>query len=92
MLRIPHCLDSRLKDGGKVVSLTHPPHFTPQKHYYFNASETIEYLGTGCTSSGLSSSTQLHLGINTLFYLIPATGFDSCFWTIFRRIHTQVAR
>jgi hypothetical protein len=38
MLRIPHCLDSRLVDGGNVVSLTHPPHFTPQKHYYFNVS------------------------------------------------------
>jgi hypothetical protein len=25
MLRIPHCLDSRLIDGGKVVS---PPHLT----------------------------------------------------------------
>jgi hypothetical protein len=37
MLRIPHCLDNRLIDGRKVVSLTHPPHFTPQKHYYFNA-------------------------------------------------------
>jgi hypothetical protein len=24
MLRIPHCLDNRLTDGGKVVSLTHP--------------------------------------------------------------------
>jgi hypothetical protein len=35
MLRIPHCLDNRLIDGGKVVSPTHPPHFTPQKHYYF---------------------------------------------------------
>jgi hypothetical protein len=34
MLRIPHCLDNRLIDGGKVVSLTHTPHFTPQKHYY----------------------------------------------------------
>jgi hypothetical protein len=28
-------LDNQLIDGGKVVSLTHPPHFTPQKHYYF---------------------------------------------------------
>jgi hypothetical protein len=35
MLRIPHCLDNRLIDGGKVVSPTHPPHFTPQKRYYF---------------------------------------------------------
>jgi hypothetical protein len=35
MLMIPHCLDNRLTDGGKVVNPTHPPHFTPQKHYYF---------------------------------------------------------
>jgi hypothetical protein len=35
ILRIPHCLDNRLIDGGKVVSSTHWPHFTPQKHYYF---------------------------------------------------------
>jgi hypothetical protein len=33
MLRIPHCLDNRLTDGGKVVSPTHLPHTTPQKHY-----------------------------------------------------------
>jgi hypothetical protein len=25
MLRIPHCLDNRLADGGKVISLTHRP-------------------------------------------------------------------
>jgi hypothetical protein len=36
MLRIPHCLDNWLIDGGKVARLTHPPHFTAQKHYYFN--------------------------------------------------------
>jgi hypothetical protein len=40
MLKIPHCLDNRLTSGGKVVSPTHPPHFTPQKHYYFYASGT----------------------------------------------------
>jgi hypothetical protein len=40
MLRIPLCLDNRLIDGGKVVSPTHPPHFTLQKHYYFNVSGT----------------------------------------------------
>jgi hypothetical protein len=33
MLRIQHCLDNRLIDGGKIVSLTHRPHFTRQKHY-----------------------------------------------------------
>jgi hypothetical protein len=41
ILRISHCLDNRLTDGGKVVSPTpYPPHFTPQKHYYFSASGT----------------------------------------------------
>jgi hypothetical protein len=40
MLRIAHCLDNRLIDGGKVVSPTHQPHFTPQKHDYFNVSGT----------------------------------------------------
>jgi hypothetical protein len=33
MLKIPHCQDSRLTDGGKVVSPKHPPHSTPQKHF-----------------------------------------------------------
>jgi hypothetical protein len=33
MLRIPHCLDNRLTDGGEVVNLTHRQWFTPQKHY-----------------------------------------------------------
>jgi hypothetical protein len=40
MLRIPHCLDNRLIDGGKVVSPTNQPRCTPQKHYYFNVSGT----------------------------------------------------
>jgi hypothetical protein len=39
MLRILHCLNSRLTDGGKVVSPTHRPRSTPQKHY-FSASGT----------------------------------------------------
>jgi hypothetical protein len=43
MLRIPHCLDNQLTDGGKVVSPTHPPHVTPQKHYYFHVSGTNFY-------------------------------------------------
>jgi hypothetical protein len=38
MLRTPHCLDSLLTDGGKVVSPTHQPHSTPKKH--FSASGT----------------------------------------------------
>jgi hypothetical protein len=41
MLRIPHCLDNRLTYGGKVVSLTHRPHFTPQKHNYFYVSGNV---------------------------------------------------
>jgi hypothetical protein len=39
MLRITQCLDNRLTDGGKVVSPTHRPSFTPHKHY-FSASGT----------------------------------------------------
>jgi hypothetical protein len=31
MLRIPNSLDNRVIDGGKVVSPTHQPHFTPHK-------------------------------------------------------------
>jgi hypothetical protein len=27
-------LDNRLIDGGKVVSLTHRPHFTPEKLFF----------------------------------------------------------
>jgi hypothetical protein len=38
MLRIPHCLDKRLTDGGKVVSHTHRPRST--LHEDFSASGT----------------------------------------------------
>jgi hypothetical protein len=34
MLRIPHCIDSRLADSGKVVSHTHRPSSIPQKRYF----------------------------------------------------------
>jgi hypothetical protein len=40
MLRVPHSLENQLIDGGKTVGPTHPPHFTPQKHYYFYVSGT----------------------------------------------------
>jgi hypothetical protein len=33
MLRISHCLDSRLRDGGKFVRHKHRPRSTPQKHF-----------------------------------------------------------
>jgi hypothetical protein len=39
ILRIPHCLGNRLKDGGKVVSPTNRPRSIPQKNY-FSASGT----------------------------------------------------
>jgi hypothetical protein len=31
---MPHYLDNRLRDGGKVVSLTHWPLSTPHEHYF----------------------------------------------------------
>jgi hypothetical protein len=34
MLRFPHCLDSRLTDGGKFVSLTHRQRSTSESHYF----------------------------------------------------------
>jgi hypothetical protein len=34
VFRVPQCLDNRLTDGDKVVSPTHWPHFTPQKHFF----------------------------------------------------------
>jgi hypothetical protein len=40
MLRIPHCLDNQLTDGGEVVSPTHLRQSTPQKHYYVYVSGT----------------------------------------------------
>jgi hypothetical protein len=33
MLRIAHCLDSLLTDGGEVVSLNAQVALTPQKHF-----------------------------------------------------------
>jgi hypothetical protein len=33
MLRIPHCLDKRLVDGGEVVSPTRRTRSITQKHY-----------------------------------------------------------
>jgi hypothetical protein len=36
-LRVPHYLGNRLKDGGKVVSLTRRPHFTPQENYLIHS-------------------------------------------------------
>jgi hypothetical protein len=35
ILRIPHCLDHQLTDGGEVVSFTCQLHSIPQKHLFF---------------------------------------------------------
>jgi hypothetical protein len=40
MLKIPHCLDNGITDGGKVVRPTHPLHSTSQKHYCLYVSGT----------------------------------------------------
>jgi hypothetical protein len=37
-LRLPHYLDKRLIDGGKVVSPTRQPHFIPRFLYLFKDS------------------------------------------------------
>jgi hypothetical protein len=39
MLRITHCLDNRLTNGGKFFSLKHRPYTTPQI-FYFSAPNT----------------------------------------------------
>jgi hypothetical protein len=36
MLRVPHYLDSRLTDDGKVVSITCQPPFTPQEDSWYS--------------------------------------------------------
>jgi hypothetical protein len=36
-LKVPHYLDSRLKDGSKFDSLTRRPRFTPLKNYLINS-------------------------------------------------------
>jgi hypothetical protein len=53
MLRIPHCLDNRLRDAGEVVSLTHRPRSTPQKHFFLLL---ILISVRGCKPQGLVRS------------------------------------
>jgi hypothetical protein len=67
MLRLPHYLDKRLTDGGKFVSPTRLPHFTPRFLYFFKDSwysfllEAESTPGPGqykkSTSSGLEPAT-----------------------------------
>jgi hypothetical protein len=44
MLRIPHCLDNQLIDGGKVVRLTRRP--TPRKPIGLLEAEVSTFLGS----------------------------------------------
>jgi hypothetical protein len=53
MLRIPHCLDNRLTDGGKVVSPTHRPLlYSPEKLFLFLRSKAAaSHMSSGEYSS-----------------------------------------
>jgi hypothetical protein len=81
MLRIPHCLDKRLTDGGKVVSLTHRPYFTPQKHYYFNVS-SMHFCWRLSKSQGLVSYHN-HKNIKLFFFFF---GWSETEFTIIEAI------
>jgi hypothetical protein len=52
-LWVSHYLDSLLKDGGKVVSLTRRPHFTPQENYLMNSLEAESTPGPLVRPEGL---------------------------------------
>jgi hypothetical protein len=66
MLSTSHCTDNRLTDSGKVVSPTHRPHFTPQKHYFSTSSTHWPPLW----SSGQSSWLQIRRpGFDSQHYL-----------------------
>jgi hypothetical protein len=43
MLRIPHCLDNRLINGGKVVSLMNWPRFMPRNIFWYSFLLETEY-------------------------------------------------
>jgi hypothetical protein len=43
MLRIPHRLDNRLTDGGKVVCLMYRPRSIPQKHNFSPSGTHFRY-------------------------------------------------
>jgi hypothetical protein len=72
MLRIPHCLDNRLTDSGKVVSPTHRQHFTPQKHY-FSASGTHF-----CYRMSEPQGLVQHEGLGKLKNFIRLIGSQTC--------------
>jgi hypothetical protein len=55
MLRIPHCLDNRLTDCGKVVTLTRRPPSTPKKHFLVLISDR------GCQPQGHSVAGRITL-------------------------------
>jgi hypothetical protein len=73
--RLPYCLDSRLTNGGEVVSLTRRPPFTPRKipgiHFYQRLSRP-----QGHNAAGRIRSTQkdyiILQGINSTTFRLVA--------------------
>jgi hypothetical protein len=62
MLKIPHCLDNRLTDGGEVVSLTHRSRSTPHKDVYLS----LAFISVrGRVNPAPSSSLTLHTPLFT---------------------------
>jgi hypothetical protein len=51
MLKILHCLDNRLTDGGKVVNVASRPPFTPRKinatHFCYRLSRLQGHIAAG---------------------------------------------
>jgi hypothetical protein len=74
MLRIPHCLNNRLTDGGKVVSLNRRTPTTLQKHFLSlsGTQATLEY-SVVCSTDVQEICNQQKLQILTLFLLYMVT-------------------
>jgi hypothetical protein len=56
-LRIPHCLDSRLIDGGEVISLRRRPHMnSPETLFLILVLEMIRLIDKMCSLHRVSNS------------------------------------
>jgi hypothetical protein len=68
MLRIPHCLDNRLTDGGKVVS---PTHRRNSEYHIFSQSFNLFYVALNILLSTLISNfLHLHYPVETVLHLL----------------------